>query len=351
MINKITIQNFQSHTDSVLELSPGVNVITGSSDNGKSAIVKALRWLVRGKPMGDEFRNWNGGDVEVSASLTDGTIITKTKTKSETLYRINDNKPLVGADVPEEIQKIFNITDINLHQQLTLPFLLTETPGNVAKHFSCIARIDQIHKTEKGINGAISRINHSIEKHENDIKKHTQELQEFPDLVKIEIELEVLENLETKRNQVSKSISDLNILIRHIDTVDERIENDSKLLIFEEEVDNLLLQIRERDSKSSQILQLTKVIGSIKTTDDKIKEFSKKIQHEKAIDDILLRIEESRVITANLRALNELVDKVYYLDKELVKTEETALQIEARFKKEFPSVCPLCNTPKKEIKL
>ena len=351
MINKITIQNFQSHTDSVLELSPGVNVITGSSDNGKSAIVKALRWLVRGKPMGDEFRNWNGGDVEVSASLTDGTIITKTKTKSETLYQINDNKPLVGADVPEEIQKIFNITDINLHQQLTLPFLLTETPGNVAKHFSCIARIDQIHKTEKGINGAISRINHSIEKHENDIKKHTQELQEFPDLVKIEIELEVLENLETKRNQVSKSISDLNILIRHIDTVDERIENDSKLLIFEEEVDNLLLQIRERDSKSSQILQLTKVIGSIKTTDDKIKEFSKKIQHEKAIDDILLRIEESRVITANLRALNELVDKVYYLDKELVKTEETALQMEAQFKKEFPSVCPLCNTPKKEIKL
>lgn len=45
MISKITIRNFQTHKKSELEFTDGVNLIVGSSDNGKSSVIRAFRWL------------------------------------------------------------------------------------------------------------------------------------------------------------------------------------------------------------------------------------------------------------------------------------------------------------------
>ena len=41
-IDSIHIQDFQNHQDTHIKLVPGLNIITGSSDSGKSAIVRAL---------------------------------------------------------------------------------------------------------------------------------------------------------------------------------------------------------------------------------------------------------------------------------------------------------------------
>ena len=39
MIKSIQLKNFQSHRDTTLRLSPGVNVIVGDPQNGKTAIL------------------------------------------------------------------------------------------------------------------------------------------------------------------------------------------------------------------------------------------------------------------------------------------------------------------------
>ena len=46
MIDKIKIENIQSHKNTELNLSNGINVIVGSSNNGKSAILRALYWAI-----------------------------------------------------------------------------------------------------------------------------------------------------------------------------------------------------------------------------------------------------------------------------------------------------------------
>ena len=43
-IQEVTIEGYQSHTNSTFRLSPGLTVITGPSDAGKTAIIRALRW-------------------------------------------------------------------------------------------------------------------------------------------------------------------------------------------------------------------------------------------------------------------------------------------------------------------
>ena len=51
-IKKIIIDNFQSHEHTEIEFGPGLNVIVGPSDYGKSAVVRALRWVLYNEPRG-----------------------------------------------------------------------------------------------------------------------------------------------------------------------------------------------------------------------------------------------------------------------------------------------------------
>lgn len=45
-LRRLVLENFQSHAYTELELASGLNVILGESNQGKSAIVRALRWLL-----------------------------------------------------------------------------------------------------------------------------------------------------------------------------------------------------------------------------------------------------------------------------------------------------------------
>lgn len=51
-IQEVTIEGYQSHTNSTFRLSPGLTVITGPSDAGKTAIIRALRWFAFNEPTG-----------------------------------------------------------------------------------------------------------------------------------------------------------------------------------------------------------------------------------------------------------------------------------------------------------
>lgn len=48
-IQEVTIEGYQSHTNSTFRLSPGLTVITGPSDAGKTAIIRALRYYTTTK--------------------------------------------------------------------------------------------------------------------------------------------------------------------------------------------------------------------------------------------------------------------------------------------------------------
>jgi ABC-type transporter Mla maintaining outer membrane lipid asymmetry ATPase subunit MlaF len=51
-IKKLIIENFQSHKYTEVDFSEGFNIIFGPSDYGKSAIIRALRWVLYNEPGG-----------------------------------------------------------------------------------------------------------------------------------------------------------------------------------------------------------------------------------------------------------------------------------------------------------
>jgi exonuclease SbcC len=55
MIDHVAIKNFQSHKNTNIDFQRnGVNVIVGTSDQGKSAILRAILWAVNNRPMGTD---------------------------------------------------------------------------------------------------------------------------------------------------------------------------------------------------------------------------------------------------------------------------------------------------------
>ena len=65
MIRKIDVTNFQSHRNTVLELDPGVNVIVGMSDSGKSGFIRATKAAIFKSPFYTSFGT-KEGSVEVA---------------------------------------------------------------------------------------------------------------------------------------------------------------------------------------------------------------------------------------------------------------------------------------------
>lgn len=125
MIKSIEIKNYQSHKETKLDFSPGVNVIVGATDSGKSAIIKALRWVITNRPTGDSFRSSWGGDTKVSV-VTDGLgldTFTRAKTDKGNLYKLNDLEfKAFGSDVPEEIKMALDMNHINVQTQFESHF-------------------------------------------------------------------------------------------------------------------------------------------------------------------------------------------------------------------------------------
>ena len=113
MINSIDIENFQSHKKTSLTLDPGVNIIVGPSDCGKTVVFRALNWLINNRPGGNEFESWGGGAPLVNIKVDDHAI-TRTRKKSTNIYALDKEEfKAFGTSVPDPIQKVLNLTNIN----------------------------------------------------------------------------------------------------------------------------------------------------------------------------------------------------------------------------------------------
>jgi len=154
MIKSIHISNFQSHRDSVLILSTGVNLICGSSDSGKSSVVRALKWLVTNRPLGDGFVSWwSKGETAVEVLLDDGvSIVHKPGSYSLIKGKERQDWSVIGTGVPETVAQALNISELSWASQMDPPFLLSASPGEVSRTLNEVADLDKIDSTLANIN-------------------------------------------------------------------------------------------------------------------------------------------------------------------------------------------------------
>jgi DNA repair exonuclease SbcCD ATPase subunit len=356
MIEQLTIQNFQSHKDSTLNFDPGVNVIIGNSDSGKTAILRALRWLINNRPLGNEFRsNW-GGETVVAIETDNETISLSIddKGKDKTYNWDGSEFKAFGTDIPEEIKQALNISEINLQTQFDQPFLLSSSPGEIAAHFNKIAHIDQIDKANRNVTGWINNINsvigHDEEKNRpasgliKTLKELESQLAEFTDLEKFEIELEVLEGMKERWQEKVNKLAKLKSLITSTERTEKEIETTSNVLEFEKPVNDLLSFWQQWEESNFAKKSLSKAIFQIKETDKRLQEVNTLIQYSDNVNELLKLYKEQDNLIEVKNSLNKTVSAINRTNT-LFERESGNLTLKiALFKKEMPNECPLCGS-------
>lgn len=100
MIKKIILRDFMAHGHTELELGPGMTVLTGPNNSGKSAIVEALR-CVATNPAPYNYIRHGAKEARVEVELDSGHRVVWIRRKTYAMY----NLYLPGEDEPQEYAK------------------------------------------------------------------------------------------------------------------------------------------------------------------------------------------------------------------------------------------------------
>ena len=349
MIQEIHIQNFQSHKDTQLALDPGMNVIIGASDSGKTAIIRALRWVNWNRPSGEAFRSHWGGDTVVRI-LTEKDQVERIKGKENaySLGAIHSEKftefKAFGQDVPVEIQKVLNLDEINLQSQLDRPFLLDSSAGEVAAHFNRVANLDQIDTATKNIQGWIRSLEQTARALEMQDNQLSQDVEKYTYLEKMEIEIEVLENMQGELDKYRKQSTSLSKLIQETTATENGINEVFWCEQAEKEYQYLEAQKKEYDTLQTKHQSLLSVIDELQTTQQDISEVEHTIPAEALIDSLLQDKQQRRLLDEQRQSIHSLASRIQKSISNGTEQAEKIIRLEKEFKANFPDICPLCET-------
>ena len=352
MIKSIHIQNFQSHANTKLEFSPGVNVIVGTSDSGKTAIIRALRWVRWNRPSGDAFRSKWGGGTSVLVECEEAEV-SRIKDKSDKfLLRPKGRDEMefkaFGTNVPEEIVALLNLDEINLQSQHDAPFLISDTPGAVAAHFNKVAHLDKIDIATSKINGWIRGLKSDIEHTEADIESEKEKLQAFDHLDKFEAELEVLESMSSDLSVLRNKQEALRKDTIKYRTLADSISKYEDFVLEEPLVDATLVLISNRDeirNQYSALIKVVKKLTEIKQDEDAINHL---LEAESLVDDLIDKFAQVKVIQSDYSKLKSLIKQINQCQSDISTTETNIKESEERFHNEIGDICPLCDQPIKK---
>lgn len=210
LIKNLRLINFQSHKDTKIDFDKGLTVILGQTDQGKSAIIRALKWVLYNEPRGTDFIMAGCKLCRVSLEMDDGSIIIREREGQRNRYiLIQNGKEEVfegfGNTVPLEIARAHGIPKIridkdvasavNLAEQLEPPFLISESGGNRAKALGRLAGIHIIDAAQRTVLKDVNNAKQGLESIQKDIDNLNSQLESYKDIGELQRRILLLQNI------------------------------------------------------------------------------------------------------------------------------------------------------------
>jgi exonuclease SbcC len=224
MVKKLIVKNFQSHEKTLLEFVKGVNVIVGRSQSGKTALVRALQWCLFNRPSGFRF-NREGCESPTTVTVeVDGKRIRHIKEKRSNIYHINKKVfSKVGRDVPDLVKQTLNVSELNVQSQLDSHFLITSSPGIVAKTINRITKFDKIDAWTKKLTRKINSLSAERDMLDGEIKDIGEEIKRFKGLAGINTKIQSLKGLDSHVTSCENEIDDLSSMVDSLEQAKQDI--------------------------------------------------------------------------------------------------------------------------------
>jgi len=343
MIKTISIENFQSHRKTELDLSNGVNVIVGVSDSGKSAIIRALKWLVFNRPLGAGFRSSWGGETTVVVETENGKF-THTRNDDGASYELNeDYLTAIGTDVPESVSNLLKLTDLNFQGQVDPHFLLSSTAGEAATQLNKAANLQLIDLGVKNLKSGASDLDRTKKAITSEIEGIELELIEFNYIDSCE---KIIADLEVKNKQRGDIRSQVIILASMIDRIKQVelvcAENNWSALAYKLvlELNNQAINLQNLEKGINRLVELVDQV-------DELEETIGSLPDENIADDlIVLQTNFTKLHNGNAEArkLNSLIKSIKLCNETEQESTSIVNELTSQFNKLMPKTCPLCGS-------
>jgi hypothetical protein len=149
----IELEDFQAHQNRLIEFSPTITTIRGRTDAGKSAILRALRWVCQNNMAGDDFVREGTKRATVSLRVAHDKKVSEI-VRSKNLGGASNTYSLDGEDykafgqgIPSDIAALLSLNDINFQSQHDSPFWFAETAGEVSRRLNAVIDLSVIDTT------------------------------------------------------------------------------------------------------------------------------------------------------------------------------------------------------------
>ena len=306
MIKELNIRNFQSHENTDIEFSPGVTVITGTSDSGKTAILRGLYWMIKNRPRGNSFIRHGSKTACMALLLDDGSEILRSKTKGSTnKYELNGEVlGAVGSDVPQQIQDTINIGDINIQRQHDPHFLIDSSPGKIAGVLNQITHVEDAQQLLSNLNALLRKASSKLKYDKEQAASVEEELKAFVGLQNFADTFKQAEEINMEFEEDWKTAT---VILGSIDSwagIQKEMESlieipESVLKRAEEEVKS----ITEAENEAAVLIDLLTTLGTI--TQEVVEKPSVDEDDLLSVLDMIQQIEREEKETDALTALCE----------------------------------------------
>jgi hypothetical protein len=400
MLKSILVEGFQSHVNTRLDLSDGINVVVGTSDSGKTAlVVRAFQWLRTNRPLGTSFIHHGADGAAVSVEVDDHELVRR-RAGSSNCYLVDGVVfEAMKQAVPEEVGACLNMKDINIQAQLDGHFLVLSPPGQIAAYINEITKLDKVDDAVKVINQMLNKAAADTASLSEEKDRLTQELAEpvYGMLVDFEAVLSEVDLLVIEQGKVTANEASLSSIITelveqvlpslgraeelahprnkgvaeavsyHIGCYEEAADESKALVELADELvgvdetithhSGILEHTKEAAALSAaldDLLGLDKQIAELRVWADGVDDCSHQLDHFQAIVDqkkaaeaLLAACSDFETVLRAVEGLNGVCDEVVTCEAALGQAlgDTETKRRERRELVEGLSWCPLCDTP------
>lgn len=368
---KVKIENYQAIVNAELEFDYGLTAIIGSTNSGKSSIIRAIKGAINNQG-GTGFINYNAPDSSVTV-VDKGHTIEWFKSKKGSGKYVIDGREItkIGITQNEEVAQLLNMSNIevgkdkvnlNFWEQQEKAFLMDKTPGQLfdfisqSKEQEVITSYSEDNKKLISDNKKlIDTFNTQVDVYQAELSKIETYLDYYGPIYAIDVEK--IENLE-------KDLDTLNRLSNEYKEVIERESELNKLYLAahkkdielpQETFDNYIKWFNDVSTKRAELDTLQdSIVGLTETlrlyNEDEGTAIKQVDKLKKAVDkhtELTNSYNNINQNLTNLLTIKQDYDTIELNNQGLTKTiEATNNNINNSIKElEGIKVCPLCETP------
>jgi DNA repair exonuclease SbcCD ATPase subunit len=250
LISSLAISNFQTHAKLKLDNIGPITTFVGRSNSGKSAVIRAIIWLITNKPGGTAHIKHGETKCRVRVDFDTGeTSVVRLREGRKNVYKLNGVELAnLGADVPDTVSHAINVAPASIQQQHDAPFMLGLSPKQLATTINRLAGLDVADKFMAAARTSAREAKATAKATTAELADAEQALAAIPDFTHLKPKLAKCNDLVERIEQLDDDIVALAAMVRDIGELEEALRKKIDLAAVDAKYAKLRLLDNRRDS-------------------------------------------------------------------------------------------------------